>query len=66
MVGASFIVGGVGVGEFFGFGLSKACLLVLGLASVLEYWRGDFPSAGLGGEIGFCRLILAWVRLIGD
>ena len=44
----------------------RLCLLVLGLASVLEYWVGDFPSAGLGEEIGFCRLILAWVRLISD
>ena len=41
-------------------------LLVLGLVSVLGYLGGGFLSAGLGREIGFCKLILDWVRLLSN
>ena len=44
----------------------KLFLLELGLASVLGCLGGDFPSAGLGGEIGFCRLISVWVRWLSN
>ena len=56
----------VELASFSALAYLRAFLLMLGLVSIFGYLGGDFSSAGLGGEIGFCKLISVWVRWVSN